>query len=666
MSSKKRIGGGYVFVGSKQADKHARPAKHESTNSSTSSYDRYPVLRYIQDNVIGNKVLMEGPFGPKRVVYCDYTASGRSLSFIEDYIRNYVFPFYANTHSENGRNARQTAKFREEAREIIKQCVNASKDDIVIFTGSGATAALHKVAMGLKVNQSRVAEDTVVFIGPFEHHSNTLPWKEYGVTVVRIQDRHDGYIDVDQLQDELKFWKEKRRLLIVAVSAASNVTGIITDTVTVAKIAHKYGAYVIFDYAAGGPYLKIDMNPSKDGYKDAVLVSPHKFIGGPGTPGLVIAKKWMFRNPVPDRVGGGTVVYVSRDVHIYTSDIENREEGGTPAIIESIRTGMVFQLKQAVGTDVIEEREAELCRRALGIWEDNPNLIILGSHSAKRVTIFSFLVKHQSTGRLLHYNYVSTLLNDLFGIQSRGGCACAGPYTHDLLGISEPTAKKFMWFVSDKSGKNITFPDSPVAMMRPGFTRINLSYFFDDETLDFVIKAVDMVATHGWKLLPQYTFNPYTGIWRNKGWLKEDENSYHSLRDISYDNSGVLVAHRKPPRQASDISFQDTMKKAESILKADGKNIDIRESSASRTLNDAIPRDKRRLRWFMTPQDAIDLLLNEADGLQKKRIYRMPFKVRNNSPILVGSCSEQCIPSSTDQSDVTKGKDNKIRREITH
>ncbi|XP_052215947.1 probable cysteine desulfurase [Dreissena polymorpha] len=483
---KKRVGGGYKYIEVKREKPIKRRTKRllRNNESKTSGdemekedgpekftdevincedrirFDEYPILKYIQENVIGHNLTILGPFGVKKVIYCDYTASGRSLAFIEDYIRNFVQPFYANTHSETGRNSRQTSKFREEARSIIKRCVNADKDDVVIFTGSGATAAIHKLCWGLKINMPRVAEETVVFSGPYEHHSNMLLWKEFGATVVRIRDTQDGVIDIEHLEKELKFWKEKKRQMLVCVSAASNVTGIITDTEEVAIVAHRYGAFAAFDYAGGGPYLKIDMNPSKQGYylldldlsKDAVFISPHKFVGGPGTPGIVVAKKWMFRNTVPERVGGGTVTYVSRDFHMYTHDIEGREEGGTPAIIESIRTGLVFQLKEAVGEDVILKRDQDLCCRAFGVWERNPNLKILGNHRVERITIFSFIVIHEGTNKFIHYNFVSTLLNDLFGIQSRGGCVCAGPYGHDLLGITETMAKRLKWFTHTQPG----------------------------------------------------------------------------------------------------------------------------------------------------------------------------------------------------------------------
>ncbi|WAR01700.1 CSD-like protein [Mya arenaria] len=442
-------------------------------------YDANPILRYVDENVFGKDLVIETPFGSRNVVYCDYTASGRCLQFIEDYIQTKVMPTYANTHSTTGHNARQTGKFREEARNIIKKCVNANNDDVAIFTGSGATAGMHKIAWTLRINTPRVAAETAVFIGPYEHHSNILLWREYGTKVVRIRHEPDhGQIDLIQLQEELQFWKDKRRVLLVCMSAASNVTGIITDVDAVARIAHQNGALAIFDYAAGGPYLKIDMNPSKTEYKDAVILSPHKF--------------------------------VTRDLHSYVGNIEEREEGGTPAIID----------------------------RAFTAWESNPSIYVMGSHTADRVCIFSFLTISQETGRLVHHNFISTLLSDVFGIQARGGCACAGPYAEDLMGISEPMAKKYLWFLSEKPQRKDPnkHVQDPLEIMKPGFTRVNLSYFLDNETADFIIEAVNMVTKHGWKLLPEYSFDPFTGSWKHKSFSNTMESQLESLS--SFDPTG--------------------------------------------------------------------------------------------------------------------------------
>lgn len=413
------------------------------------------LVETIRASVIGSDYAVPGPFGLRRVTYADYTASGRSLSFIEDYLRDVVLPLYANTHTESSGTGLQTSRFREEARQMIRSCLNANEDHAVVFTGSGATGAIDRLVsvLGLRI-PSRLEDDyhlsdhisqserPVVFIGPFEHHSNELPWRESIADVVRIEEDADGHIDLAQLERELEAHRD-RPLKIGSFSAASNVTGIITNTRAIARLLHEHGALSFWDFAAAAPYVSIDMNPEDDpaAYKDAVVFSPHKMIGGPGTPGVLVARKELFSNRVPAVPGGGTVTFVNPNDHRYIDDIEIREEGGTPAIVESIRAGLVFQLKRAVGLDRIRELEESFIARAIDSWRENPNIKLLGNPEAERLSIVSFVVNHGD--RYLHHNYVVALLNDLFGIQSRGGCSCAGPYGHRLLDIDLDTSIEF-------------------------------------------------------------------------------------------------------------------------------------------------------------------------------------------------------------------------------
>ncbi|XP_078346786.1 putative cysteine desulfurase isoform X2 [Oculina patagonica] len=589
-----------------------------------------PILEFIDENVIGGKTRFEGPYGERRVIYCDYTASGKPLGFIENYIRDYVYPFYANTHTTTSATSRQTTKFRQEAREIIKKCVNAGKEDVVVFTGSGTTGAIHKLVHALQLT-GKVVEKSVVFVGPFEHHSNILPWKETGTKIVRIQDNNQGTVNMGMLEAKLRKYRLAEYNMYVAFSAASNVTGILTDTVAVAELCHKYGALSFWDYASAGPYLKIDMNPTQNGYKDAVFLSPHKFVGGPGTPGLLIAKKKLFRNPVPGGCGGGTVLFVTRDTHLYLKDIEEREEGGTPAIVESIRAGMVFQLKQAVGTNVIEEREEELCRHAFQVWQKNPNITILGNNKARRLPIFSMLIHHQDSGKLVHHNFVSVLLNDLYGIQARGGCACAGPYAQDLLGINETIARKFTWFLESHENEDVELScKEPLEIMKPGFARINLPYFMDDVTAHFVLEAVDMVATHGWKLLPQYRFDPHTGAWENRYFNGNKASPPFSLHDVTYDEIGVVMKNTNVPRDY-DVKLDEIAKSASRILKeAVELNKEINTSDDKKV---EFKDDKNQLIWFLQPQEAQFYLAAETLK-HKPQIFvrtKLPFRPRKTS-----------------------------------
>ena len=342
-----------------------------------------------------------------------------------------------------------------------------------------------------------------------------------------IDEDADGRIDLEQLERELIAYAD-RPFKIGSFSAASNVTGIGTKTAETAILLHKHGALSFWDFAAAGPYVEIDMNLRGEGpdghlaYKDAVFISPHKFIGGPGTPGILVAKKHLFKNRVPTVPGGGTVAYVNEEDHRYYEDIQHREEGGTPAIVGSIRAGLVFQLKQAVGADAIHAREERFIRRAIETWSEVPSLRILGNPDLWRLSIVSFMVRHPdgTPERYLHHNYVVALLNDLFGIQARGGCSCAGPYGHRLLGIDLTQSREFEREILRGSEG-----------VKPGWVRVNFNYFLSETVFDYLIRAVSFVAEHGWKLLPWYDFVPETGLWRHRA---RRHHRASSLRDISY------------------------------------------------------------------------------------------------------------------------------------
>ncbi|MFT5683008.1 MAG: selenocysteine lyase/cysteine desulfurase [Myxococcota bacterium] len=348
----------------------------------------------------------------------------------------------------------------------------------------------------------------VVFIGPYEHHSNELPWRESIADVVVIDEDRNGRIDLALLEEKLILYAD-RPMRIGSFSAASNVTGIGSNTREISALLHRHGALSFWDFAAAGPYVEIEMNMADDEpdghllYKDAIFLSPHKFIGGPGTPGLLIAKKHLFRNRVPSQPGGGTVSFVTAWGHRYVSDIVRREEGGTPDIIGSIRAGLVFQLKAAVGEEAIRHHEADFIQRAIARWDAHDNIDILGNKDAWRLSIVSFQLRHRD--RYLHHTFVVALLNDLFGIQARSGCSCAGPYGHRLLGI-DPS-------LSSALEEEIV---RGCVGIRPGWVRMNFNYFIREEVFDYLLRAVLWIADHGWKLLPHYQFCAQSGLWRHR------------------------------------------------------------------------------------------------------------------------------------------------------
>ena len=461
------------------------------------------LIERVRRSVIGDDEVLAGPFGPRRLTYADWTASGRSLGLIEDAIRDRVLPRYANTHTESSGTGRHTTRLREQARQTIHRAVGGTDRDLVIFTGSGATAAVAKL-VGLLGLGAPAAGLAVVFVGPFEHHSNLLPWRESAAEVVAIGEDGDGHIDLAELEAQLL--GHGGRPLIGSFSAASNVTGILSDTDRVAALLHRHGALSFWDYSAAAPYLPIRVGESRPGagdHKDAVFFSPHKFVGGPQTPGVLVVRRELVRNPVPTVPGGGTIAFVDPVGHRYLDDPVAREEGGTPAIVESIRAGLVVGLKQAVGTDLIQEREQRFLHRALARWRANPNLELLGNLEVPRLPIVSFRVRHG--GRYLHHELVVALLDDLFGIQARGGCSCAGPYGHRLLGIGPERSRA----LSEQAGHGYLG-------IKPGWVRLSFNYFISDRVADYLIEAVDLVATSGHRLLDQYRFDPRSGQWRHR------------------------------------------------------------------------------------------------------------------------------------------------------
>ena len=543
------------------------------------------LIEQVRQSVIGAGQAIVTPFGEKPLVYADYTASGRSLGFIEDYIRQAVLPWYANTHSEASFTGSQTTLLREQARQEIRQAINGTGEDQVIFCGSGATAAINKLldVLGLRLPrdlarqyelEARIPDNErpVIFLGPYEHHSNELPWRESIADVVSVPLNERGQICEQTLAVELQKYAD-RPVKIGSFSAASNVTGIKSDVQSISRLLKRHGALVFWDYAAAAPYLAIDMNGETP--LDAVFISPHKFVGGPGSPGVLVAKRAILNNTVPAVVGGGTVMYVTPEDHRYIADHERREEGGTPGIVESIRAGLVFKLQQEVGLCEIQRREHDYIEKALARFRACHNLEVLGNTDVPRLSIISLRFKCRDKD--LHYGYIVSLLNDLFGIQVRGGCSCAGPYGHSLLGMDMTYSRALE-----------TEIERGAMVMRPGWVRLNFNYFVSEQEFEYLLSAIELVAEHGWRLLPYYHFDTQAGVWRYLGQRVPYHSDLSALRFLDYREADHGL-------DGQPVSLEGVLDNARQQLlsaapPATCSSLDLCESA-------------ERLRWFVLPQE---------------------------------------------------------------
>ena len=492
--------------------------------------------RYLRQQLVGIDSTIETPFGERLMVYCDYTASGRCLTFVESYLQS-LQRVYANTHTEDDITGRSMSQFLHDAEQSIKDSVNAGPDGCIIACGSGATAAIHKLqqiigvaiapaswktigslldAAGIDIDSeafTTVVRETqpVVFVGPYEHHSNELSWRHSLATTIEVGLDEQGRIDLEHLEALLNDPRYQNRLRIGSFSAASNVTGLITDVRAIASLLHKHGALACFDYAASAPYVDIDMNPKPDSPEDdpsidAIFVSPHKFVGGPGSSGVLVFNKRIYDCSLPPTVsGGGTVDYVGLHDEDFIQDIEEREKAGTPGVLQTLKAAMVFQIKDRVGTDVITAREHELTDKAIRRWQAHDAIELLGdTDPSARTGIISFNIRRPEGG-YLHHKFVTALLNDLFGIQSRAGCSCAGPYGHRLLNIGDEMSLRYREAVN-----------AGHCGMKPGWCRVGLHWIMDDVETDYVIEAVEFVAEHGAPFLDLYSFDLATGTWTHR------------------------------------------------------------------------------------------------------------------------------------------------------
>eukprot|EP00210_Caulerpa_lentillifera_P005005 g4779.t1 len=466
-------------------------------------------VQFLESEIVGRDASLQGPFGRRRIVYCDYTASGRALGFVERFIFKKVLPYYANTHTEASYTGKYISSLREAARESVREFVNADDSYAVVFVGDGTTGAVNRL---FHVSGIAQREDVTIILGPYEHHATIMPTVAAAADVVRIRLAENGSVDVSHLKSVLECCSKEKKKPIGIFSAVSNVTGVVTEPNDITRLVHKYDGLCFWDYASGAPYLEIDVGGSNAMYsKDAIFFSPHKMIGGVSTPGILVAKKSLFVNEVPGNVGGGSVAYVTNNTHAFKKSIEEREESGTPNIVGSIRVGLILALRATfLSHSEVEQREDELTKHTTRVLQSIPNLHLLGNMDLIRLPTFSFIVRHQRSRLALHHHFVCTLLSDLFGIQSRSGCMCAGPYSQTLLSISDEDAEAFLPFLETKQSDQ----NCPVEeIMKPGYVRLNFIYFLKDNNVEFILEALKFVAEHGWKFLPAYKFDVKTGYW---------------------------------------------------------------------------------------------------------------------------------------------------------
>lgn len=463
-----------------------------------------------RNHIIGIDQTFETPFGIKNVVYTDWTASGRLYRPIEEKLINEFGPFVANTHTETATTGAAMTLAYHEARKIIKRHVNASEEDVLITEGSGMTGVVNKFQriLGLKISENLRpytqipdAIKPVVFVSHMEHHSNQTSWLETIADVVVVPCNEEGLLCLRSFEKCVQQYQD-RAIKIAAITSCSNVTGIKTDYHSVAKIMHQHNGLCFVDFACCAPYVAIDMHPEdEDAYLDAIFFSPHKFLGGPGTSGVLIFNKRLYKNTIPDNPGGGTVSYTNPwGEHDYFDDVETREDGGTPAFLQTIKIALAIKLKEEMGVAKIEARENEINPIVFETLESIPNVVVLAPNIKNRLSIFSFYVVGY------HFNLVVKLLNDRYGIQTRGGCSCAGTYGHYLLNVDQDTSHK----IKDQIL-------SGCSTEKPGWVRMSIHPTITSEELKFVCNALKEVCTHIAEWSKDYEYDTQKNDYLYKG-----------------------------------------------------------------------------------------------------------------------------------------------------
>ena len=468
-------------------------------------------MKYLEDyfssfreKTIGYKYQYKTIYGLQTMIYADWIASGRLYAPIEEKISKYLGPFVANTHTETSETGTLMTKAYHRSHQKIKEHLGANSKDVIITAGAGMTAVINKFQriLGLKktITFSKEEDRPVVFVTHMEHHSNHTSWYATNCDVVVIPPKDDLLVDPENLRKEIEKYKN-RKFKIGAFSAASNITGIITPYYQLAKIIHEYDGIVLIDFAASAPYVDINMHPDDEQEcLDAVVFSPHKFLGGPGASGVLVFNSDLYHNEWPDHPGGGTVEWTNAwGEYRFYEDIEMREDGGTPGFLQSIRAAMAITLKEKMGVENILRREHQLIDKAIDGLKDIEGIQVLASEHRNRIGAISFYHK------TIHYNLIVKLLSDKYGVQVRGGCACAGTYGHYLLGIDYKESHK----ITDKI-------DQGDLTEKPGFVRLSIHPIMTDEELDLVISAIEDIVKNYDQYRQDYVFSSKTNEFQPK------------------------------------------------------------------------------------------------------------------------------------------------------
>ncbi|XP_072945436.1 uncharacterized protein [Epargyreus clarus] len=578
------------------------PSRWASVSRGHKSEDVSKLIKYIDDNVIGKGNSFCGPYGRRKVVYCDYSGSGRALQWIEEYIARDVLPTHATRCTALSVTSGQSEIYRSESKDIIRTSVGAGPNDVVALG-----ASLPRFLRALRPQRA------VVFVSSRETERQLAPWKEVDAEIIKIPETKDGFIDLNNLELRLQENSGTGKRMIGFFSAASKLAGVIADDVATTLLLHQYGAWSFWDYTLVAPSLAIDMNPTFPGVeegmveKDAVFFNCEKFIGGVQGPYVTVVKKDVLKN---------TPLYCE-NVDELSEKIEEIR------CAEAVRAAIVMQLRDAVGLQIIAERQNSITRQVLSHIKNIPELIVLGSESAtvRRLPIFSLMVKHPR-GTFLHHNFICAILNDVFGIQARGGLNSTLSYGSDVLGIDDQLLKEYEKLLNVEAQKEIArvrklsdvkSPEVPIynEHLRPGFCRVSFPYFMSDNELAFILEALKMVATEGWKILPQYVVNSETGQWRHhSSAVLRDKKSLHSLRF----HDGQVTAHER--RISGPGIFPQTY--TECLQTARNLFNRARKLAMKCSIEPEVGFNPRidYLRWFMLPKEAHELLLGRSTNVK--------------------------------------------------